>query len=800
MDAVLSDSCAIPQPTKTQAVTQCAHCAAPVLGENTVGRAHHEPAFCCSGCRYVYHLIQKQGLGEFYELRDAPLSPASGSVFQRQNFEWLSILCAHTDGKFALEIQGLSCVACVWLIKKVFESLEGALEIRVDMLRATLELHVDASRFPAVKFGEGMHRLGYRLGPIGPESSTAPSNKPLVVRMGVCGALAMNAMLFATPAYCGLETGDHWTPLFARGAVFCATGSMVVGASYFVRKAWQAARMGWIHMDLPIALGLIAAYAGSLVAWVSGESNALYLDFVSIFTFLMLVGRWVHQRAVDVNRRRLLQTPAAFIRPNSGDTYVLLAGMAVPVRSVLLSQEANFGMEWISGESEARCSKAGQAVSSGAIYLGDSPLELKALESWDASLLAKLVTTPPAKPAAARSEQRFIMAYLVGVLIIAAAGFAGWLAMGKDTIASVQVFVSVLVVSCPCASGVALPLVAELASARMRDLGVFVREPSLWRRLLQVRRVVFDKTGTLTEERPQLCSREEIDNLPPEASAALSVLVSRSMHPVATALREALAQAPVFDSNAIPVDEAPGIGLEWKQEPDLVWRLGRASWATNQPDSIEGNPMLTRNGEPVASFAFKETLRLDAQSEVHSLRSCGYEVGILSGDHPERVSRVARALGLVEDSCVGGLTPEGKATWLQAHQGTDHTLMLGDGANDALAFSASLACGTPAVDRGVLENRSDFYYLGRGLSGVRALLKMAAFKRKVAARVLAFTTLYNVGAISLALTGKMNPLSAAVLMPLSSLATLCIVILSFRSAPVQGCGLQTRVKADQVAE
>ncbi|NBV85265.1 MAG: hypothetical protein EBS01_03140 [Verrucomicrobia bacterium] len=422
MDAVLSDSRVR---TALQAGTLCAHCAAPVPAGAAAAGACNQPAFCCSGCRYVYHLIQEQGLGTFYELRDAPLSPASGSVFQRQNFAWLTALCSETQGRLFLEVQGLSCVACVWLIKKVFESLEGALEVRVEMLRATLELRVEPTRFSCVQFGEALHRLGYKLGPVGSESGPAHSSRPLAVRLGVCGALAMNAMLFATPAYCGLEAGDRWASLFAKGAVACATGSMVVGASYFVQRAWQAARLGWIHMDMPIALGLVAAYAGSLLAWLSGENNALYLDFVSIFTFLMLVGRWLHQHAVDVNRRRLLRTPAAFLRPKSGDAYVLQAGMAVPVRSVLLSQEAIFGMEWISGESEARSAKRGQAVSSGAIYLGDSPLELKALESWDDSLLAKLVAIPPAQTEADRGEQRFIMAYLSGVLIIAAAGFAG---------------------------------------------------------------------------------------------------------------------------------------------------------------------------------------------------------------------------------------------------------------------------------------------------------------------------------------------------------------------------------------
>ena len=779
MNAVLSKA---PPGREKSGGIACSHCGAPASGALTTERAGESLAFCCAGCRFVFGLIQSQGLGKFYDLREGPQTPAPAAVFERQNFDWFPPACEAAGGRLSIEVQGLSCLACVWLIKRVFEQFEGAQELRVDLLRGTADLQVAPEEFPCVKFAEALQRLGYKPGPQG-ASGRPDRSRRLVLRMGVCGALAMNAMLFSIPAYCGLETSDRLSALFARGALVCATGSMLTGASFFITRAWQAVRLGVVPMDLPISLGLLAAYAGSLHAWWSNNGSALYFDFVSIFTFLMLVGRWIHQSAFDSNRHRLLQTPATFLQPAVAERYAIQPGMAVPVRSTLLSPEATLGMEWINGESKPRRARLGEPVPSGAIHLGERPIELEAVENWEASLLAKLVALPPPKEAIETSSQRFILFYLLVVMLIAAGGFAGWFWTGHGLTRALQIAVSVLVVSCPCASGVALPMVAEFATARMRGKGVFVREASLWQRLLQTRHIVFDKTGTLTTECLQLSSTHFLEHLPTEALAALSTLVSRSLHPVATSLREALERPAGSVTTAVSPCEITGMGLEWQPDLNQLWRLGRASWALNDTP-IEGDSertILSWNGSKVAAFEFEETLRSDARSEVDALHSAGYEISILSGDHPARVEHIASNLGLPSHSALGGLTPEDKAAWLHKHHARTHTLMLGDGANDSLAFAESLSCGTPAVDRGVLEQRADFYYLGRGLSGVRSLLEEATHKRTVARGVLCFTTVYNVAAISMALLGKMNPMVAAVIMPLSSLATLWIVVFCYKS-------------------
>lgn len=774
---------------KTDAM-RCAHCQAPVPPHLARVVSAKQKAFCCSGCRFVYETIHARGLERFYELRSSPLAAPPSTVFRRRSFDWLPGLLVAGNGSAVVEIQGLSCIACVWLIEKVFHKMNGSRRIRVDPVSATASLSVLPSSFDGLEFAESLHQLGYLLGP----ASASPSSVALgdlVPRLGICAALAMNAMLFSVPAYCGLDTQDRYAPLFARIALVCATLSMACGATYFLQRAWGALRMGIVHVDLPISLGLVAAYAGSLVAWAHGDLRSVYFDFVSMFTFLMLAGRWLRQKAVQQNRRLLLQTPLAIAQPQQGDRYSVGPGQVIPVRSELLSQDASLGLEWINGEPDARSSRRGDLLPSGAINLSPGPLALEARESWKQSLLSSLIHLPPPAEERDRPTERFILVYLLGVIALAAGGAAFWAMSGAPAKVAWQVWISVLVVSCPCASGVALPLICELTTAQLRDQGVFVREPSLWARLKRVRRIVFDKTGTLTCESPSLLNPEALHALDATSRGALAQLVAHSLHPLATSLRENLGQAATAPggTGVHPVGktigkatEHIGFGLELQDTASgICWKLGRSDWArANRTQTDNHGTVFSKNGLPLANFVFQDCLRPDAIEELDQLRRRGWDVRILSGDQPEAVGKIASQLGLPPEAAISGLAPKEKADWLQRHRAGEDTLMIGDGANDSLAFEQSLCCGTPAVDRGLLEHKADFFFLGRGLQGVRRLLEAAQQKERTTRGVLILTTAYNLVAIALALSGKMHPLLASILMPLSSLVTIGFVVVRLR--------------------
>jgi Cu2+-exporting ATPase len=752
-------------PAVTDRKKLCVHCGTPFRP------SERQPDFCCAGCQFVHDLIVKNGLGQFYDLQDGALPPAPGTVFQPRDYAWLTTLAAQTSGPLTLDLQGLSCVGCVWLIERLFHRRPGALTLRVDTTLGRLTLQT-APEFDHAGFARELQTFGYLIGP--PRAGERPASRALLMRLGLCAALAMNAMLFTVPGYFGMKPGAQFATLFSDLAFICGTLSFAIGGSYFIRRAWQSLRAHILHIDLPIALGLIAAWAGSVIAWRAGSTDFVYFDFVSMFTFLMLTGRWLQQKAIEANRARLLAAEPDLIRPDFGERYTLAPGATVPVRSLLLSPAASVSLEWINGEPEAHAAHAGQVLAAGAINLTTRPIELEAREPWGESFLARVIGQARQTPRDTRLEH-FLRVYLAVVLALGAGAFCGWYFATDDLLRALQVLTSILVVSCPCAAGVALPLADDLAAARVQRFGVFLREGSLWARLRRVRQIVFDKTGTLTLQGATLQNPAALDALSEDERRVLLALVRENLHPVASALREVLmshgTQPAVLDH--APVEHI-GLGLE-AEHAGHCWSLGRPSWI----GAGRGDCVFARDGEPLAGFRFVEGLRADTDAALDDFRARGLRLAILSGDRPEKVARLAAAVGLSPDVALGGLTPQDKAAWLRAHDAT-HTLMIGDGANDSLAFREALCTGTPAIDRGLLEHQADFYFLGRNLAGLRALFATARDRALATQRVVAFAVAYNAVAIVISAAGHMSPLAAAVLMPLSSLATIALVLAALR--------------------
>lgn len=774
---------------------RCTHCGTPFY---PVGGRDQ---FCCAGCEFVYRLIHDKGLDKFYELRGGEKStPIKSMVFRRRDWSWLSSATKEAEARAGggaasaeLEIQGISCIGCVWLVEHVMARAPGVLDARVHPALGVARLTWKPGALEAGAMAAELQSFGYLLGPAGVK---ARRGNGLALRVGLCGAFALNTMLFTLPRYLGMARDSDLAGLFGGLAAFFSCLAFITGGGYFMVRSWNGLRHGVLHIDLPISLGLIAAFVSSWAAWWLGAEGLLYFDFVSVFVFLMLVGRWLQEKAVEENKRFLLgsspalspvelsdgaQVTAADI--SAGQRYRLSPGDPVPVRSRLVSHSASLAMDWISGESDVRDVAAGQVIPSGAVNVGRAQVELTAMEPWATSVLASLLQTGSREAMRYRPLEKFIRRYTLAVVIIATLGLVAWWS-SAGLASGLQVFIAVLVVSCPCASGVALPLLDELAVSGLRRFGVFVRDAAIWARLRGVRTIAFDKTGTLTEESLRLVDQSSLHALGERDRSALLRMISESWHPVCDCLRrEMMALGNGGTKGAVEIDETPGNGITLK-DGSTVWRLGRPGWAAPAQRDTGGDASahchFSRDGELIASFAFRESIRDDAVNEAKALRRSGLRLAILSGDRPERLAPVARRLDIPNDNCKGGMQPADKAAWIREH-GPDETMMVGDGANDSLAFDVSRCCGTPAIDRGLLEKKADFYYLGRGLSGVRRLFEAGTRRDRVARRVILFAIIYNLAMVSVSLCGHMNPLVAAIVMPLSSLTSLGIVFEGMRA-------------------
>jgi Cu2+-exporting ATPase len=580
----------------------------------------------------------------------------------------------------------------------------------------------------------------------------------------------------------------EWAGLFGVLNLAFGTLSLLVGGTYFLKRAIAALRERAMHIDLPIGIGVAGAYAGSVYGWLSGEERFVYFDFVSAFILLMLVGRWAQVAAVETNRRRLLRhhpqarpvrlagggevAPSA-LRP--GQVLLLAAGQTLPVESRLHAAEAQFSLASINGEAEPRIFRRGQRVPSGSVNVGRTSVELEALQGWADSLLARLLEPGRRAAVAHPLLERVVRGYVAGILLVAAASGLGWGWFSGDAARSWAVVTAVLVVSCPCAIALAFPLADEMATVALRRRGVFVRESDLWPRLARVRHVVFDKTGTLTLETPGLRNPEAIAGLDASARDALHTLVRDSSQPVSQALLEELLSGGPAGLIAGEVKETIGCGVEVGD-----WSLGRPGWRSRE-GSGSGGTELCHEGELVARFHFADSARVDAREEIAALGHRGLAVHLLSGDQSGKVAALAGQIGLERERSLGELSPEAKAARL-AEIGSEASLMLGDGANDSLAFDRALCRGTPVIHRGVLEGKADFYYVGRGISGIRALLETNDVRRRTHTVILVFSIAYNLLAVGLAVAGRMSPLLAAILMPVNSLLTLAIVSWGMRTA------------------
>ncbi len=777
---------------------RCAHCGLP-LGRRW--RADLGP-FCCEGCRSVYALIHSEGLERFYDLKRCATAPPGER--RHESFAWLEALLAETPAwpnsttkTVRLDLQGVHCTACVWLIERLFERHPAGSALRINPALGTVELRWDPEVGELQDFLAEVEDFGYRFGP--PHKRSAHRSQSLLIRLGICAAVAMNVMIFSLSYYAGLNVQDDPLVfrLFGRISLLLATLALVVGGGPFFASAFRGLRSRVAHVDLPIALGMGMTYAGSVWAYITQGADSAYFDTLTIFITLMLLGRWLQESVIERNRNLLLSSAGiadlfarrltggrietvAVSEIREGDEVWIAPGDLIPTRGILLHRGGSLSMDWITGEAAPVEVAPGATVVAGAFNTSDHGLRVHVTEDFSASHLNDLIReeTPSTEELGEARHwwHRVATIYVGAVLLLGGAALLLWASAGWHR--AIEVCVSVLVISCPCAIGIGLPLAREMAHSRLRRRGVLLRRDSFLDRALQIRHIVFDKTGTLTRSQLRLRddSRRALLDLDAPTRKILLSMCSRSKHPVSKCIAAALSlevhrpqnvEQDVDAEVADAVREHRGRGLSLSVE-GREFRIGRPTWVSPAAPSIDGaTSAIGIDGELLLVVHLEEELRGDAVDEVRALRGMGLGIHLLSGDRTDKVKRVARQLGIEPQHAHAELSPEDKAEALTDID-QDDTLMVGDGLNDILGFEHSFAAATPAVDRTFLAQKSDFYFLGDGIAAVRRALLMSHRLRRVQTEILIFAALYNLTAIALCLAGRVSPVVAAILMPLSS--------------------------------
>ncbi|MCB1182767.1 heavy metal translocating P-type ATPase metal-binding domain-containing protein [bacterium] len=767
----------------------CLHCG------NPLGRFWRtaDGPFCCRGCKGVYEMINAADLCRFYDL--APDTHAPAAVLRPDSFNWLDrLLDDHAGGALHLElgIQGVHCAACIWLIEELFKRHAAGIQLRINPTLGHVDLSWDPERGDLKTFLAEVEKFGYRLGPRAEIDRSA--SRGLLMRMAIAIAMALNVMMFSLSFYFGLADGALFT-FFGWLSLALATVSLFAGGGIFLKGAVAGLRRGVLHLDVPISLGMVLAYLGSTWAFLTGGPDHTFFDSLTVFIALMLVGRWAQEHILERNRNTLLASSGAEhiavkrLEDNDlkavsaeeirqGDELWIAPGDLLPVEGILMRRATEVSLDWITGESDQVGYAPGETIPAGAFNASHHGFTVTATEDFAESRLQDLLraTTLSDEEYRPRWWHAVSSWYVAAVLVAAFGGFALW--AGRDLTMALKVTISILVVTCPCALGLATPLAEELIHFALRRNGVFIRKQSFMEKALSVRQVLLDKTGTLTLGQLVLddASRETVARLDARATVVLRHMTARSNHPVSACLAAAVAarhdgEAPgIAGAAGEELTEVPGAGLEIELR-DGTWRLGRPAFALDGRTDAgrpEGTTVLSRDGVAVAAFRLDEEFKADARGEVAALHEAGYDVRILSGDAPAKVAAAAAALGIADDRCEGGLSPEAKAARVRELD-ADDTLMVGDGLNDSPSFEVAFCAATPAVDRPVLPGKSDFFFLGDGIAALRRSLAAARELRKVVKLNLAIAVLYNLAAVAASMMGLVTPVVAAIIMPISSI-------------------------------
>jgi len=786
----------------------CAHCGLPAPANED------EPSFCCAGCRTVHGLLEDAGLGDYYALRSsletsAPKRPAEETNALLARYAHLDdpqVARAHglAPGAATLELGGLHCAACVWVLERLPRLHPGVNSARVDYGRGRIHLRWNPDEISLAPLAASLHRLGYP-----PQLRTEDANadrrlrsRRELLRLTVTGALAGNVMLMAFAAHAGIMASDADLGRFMEIlSLVLAIPAVTWGALPFYRGSVSGLRAGVLHMDLPISMGIVAGFGASVVATLVGTGEPYY-DSVTALVFLLLVGRFVQTRgqervatqgelwqglvpglATRVVRGTWQQVYASELR--AGDRVRVDPGERFVGDGRVVKGRGHVDLSMLTGESRPEPIAAGSRVWAGTRNTGAS-VEFT-IESVGAStrlgrVLERLASADAERAPVVAMADRLAGWFVATVIGLAMVGGILWWSHAGPTRAF-EVVVSLLVVSCPCALGLATPLALTVARSRAARAGFVVRSTAGLEALARVRRIVLDKTGTVTEGRVELVDAGSSEEA--EALRVAAIVERHARHPLAAALvrwADEQPEAECTDDPATAVVERPGRGIEGDVEGRHV-RVGSPRWLAprNQRNRARLRALLDRGLTPVvvevegtvaAVIGMGDRLRPEAAEIVRDLKHHGYTFALRSGDHPQLVHLAARALGI--DDAKGDLSPEDKAAELR---GDPNSVMVGDGINDALALRTA-AVGV-AVGGGAEAALSvaEAYLQRPGLEPLRALLLGARRARSTVRRNLGFSLAYNVLFASLALGGLVTPLLAAVLMPASSITVVLASLL-----------------------
>ncbi len=696
--------------------------------------------------------------------------------------EHLAALQKPEAARLILSLPAAHCATCISTVETALRAHTGVVSARVNLTLRRVSVEA-APEITAADLSNVLKAVGFEAHELDPGllsmTETDRQGRELLMRLGVAFFAMMNIMLLSVAVWSGAEAATrdtfHWI-----SATIAIPAVIFVGQPFF-KSAWAALRVGRLGMDVPISLALILATSISLYETMhSGEKT--YFDAAVMLAFFLLLGRYLDHRsralarsaaeelaALEVPRAIVLEEGIEHLRPigqvAKGDLVLVRPGGRMPVDGEVVTGTSEVDRGLLTGESLPVFAGPGCVVSAGEVNL-TGPLTLRVLAAGRESSLHRMADLVAAAESArnrfttlAERAARFY-APIVHVLSFSAFGFWMW-KTGGDLRFAVNISAAVLIITCPCALGLAVPAVVTAASGKLFRKGVLIKNGTALERLAEVDMVVFDKTGTLTLGAPDPANLKGIGD---QVQSVALALAKASSHPLAAALagRILTSPAPVTD-----LHEVPGYGIEGQLDGRRV-RLGRADWVgvTAVPQTAT---YLGMEGQAPVAFTFTDQIRPGAEAAIAGLKAQGKAIKLVSGDHEAAVKAFADRVGIAD--WVAGALPVEKAALVRGLAVQGHkVLMVGDGLNDTEALAAAHVSISPAQALDAARVASDIVLLGHDLAPIADAARISRQATRRMVQNFEISAAYNVIAVPLALMGAATPLAAALAMSLSSIS------------------------------
>jgi P-type Cu2+ transporter len=684
-----------------------------------------------------------------------------------------------------LSIPAMHCAACIGAVEKTLSKLQGVERARVNLSTRTVTVNWKSDDGRPPDMIEALELAGYSSNlPSSAVENEDPYLAWLVRALAVAGFCSMNIMLLSVSVWSGAEPDTR--QLFHLLSAALAFPAVFYSGGVFYVSAWRALSRGRLNMDVPVSAGVLLSFGLSLFDTIAHAPLA-YFEASTSLVFVLLAGRVLDH----MMRRKAKSAVAALARMlprganvlaedghmdyvalddiRSGMRLLVASGERVPADGTVVDGESEVDSSLVTGESAWKSIEHGSEVWAGELNLGN-PFTLATTAAPADSMLSEmrrmLQAAEDGRSTYRRLADRAATLYAPVVHSLSALAFLWWLLMTGDVHRALTVAITVLVITCPCALGLAVPMVQVVLARRLFDDGVMASDGSAFERLGEIHTVIFDKTGTLTTGQPILLN---VDGIAREHLALAGSMSRWSKHPFSRAISFAHGKTGLETIPLTEVREIAGMGLEGSLG-DTVYRLGKPSWVANDamtPGRSE-SVVLSTNGRSVASFELGETVRPGATELIRSLKAKAVDVLILSGDQEAAVRTVASAVG-IEDyrAC---LLPGAKFAAVEALQSEGRkVLMIGDGVNDAPALKAAHVSMAPSTASDIGRSAADFVFLGDSLAAVKNTIETVSRANALIRQNFALAIVYNLVSLPIALLGYVTPLAAAIAMSASSI-------------------------------